>query len=59
MDWGMAELMQLSSSAWSSADGSSSAESTLSELSELLRENVTGVSSTLKAEQVITHWLLA
>jgi len=55
----MAELMQLSSSAWSSADGSSSAESTLSELSELLRENVTGVSSTLKAEQVITHWLLA
>ena len=47
LDFGMAELMQLSSRAWSSADGSSSFELTLNELSELLRENVTGVSSTL------------
>lgn len=46
-DLGMAELMQLSSRAWSSGDGSSSFELTLSELSELFRENVTGVSSTL------------
>jgi len=47
LDLGIAELMQLSSRAWSSGDGSSSFELTLSELSELLRENVTGVSSTL------------
>ena len=35
LDLGMAELMQLSSRAWSSADGSSSLELTLNELSEL------------------------
>ena len=39
----MAALMQLSSRAWSSAEGSSSLESRLSKLSELLRENVTGL----------------
>lgn len=45
-DLGMPQLMQLSSRAWSSADGSSSFELTLSELNELFLEKVTGVSST-------------
>jgi hypothetical protein len=42
LNFGMAALMQQFSRARSPAEGSSSLESTLSKLSELLRENVTG-----------------